>query len=547
MHDATGLQDLIAEYGRLKAMDGHTPQSRGQRFNEVVATMLRCWGLEAQESVRAVGEIDVAFSLGNQRYVLEAKWEKARADTGHVAKLQRRVAQRLQGTVGIFLAMAGYTADALDEVNRGARLEVLLLDRVHFEAMLSGLVPPSELLGLLHDRASFRGESYTPLLTLLKSDATRAAPKVIFDTLECGSDVPFGEQQDASIEALFTLSNSNQIGIAVRKDGHLLATSHLGIIDVDLAKRRCAWAVPIADCHRSPLIQSDGAILFARRYGIGRFFEGELEIVAGGFSSTTCLIGKNDDSYWVLDNGDLVGTPGPSITRLGSRLGDEARHSLPYPTSSASNAIWLNDDTLVTIGNPGFLVMNLASGASRMIRTARSNPMGLARIGSNVILILSDSVLGVADIATERYADIMTLDLRPSVNEIAADITSTFYVASYFGNNATDIKVLRVDFSSNVESVALSVLSDANRDNFSVFQDDIQRLKDTISESNAEETESQRLSRLYNEAHQKVRSGILRPLERAIGSSGLQMGIADGVALDGSVPNGYGGGTVLPT
>jgi hypothetical protein len=89
-----GLQRLIAEYGQLSRLDGHTPQSRGRRFNEVIAETLRCWGIEAQVSVRSAGEIDVAFAIDNQRYVLEAKWEQSKADTGDLAKLQRRVSQR---------------------------------------------------------------------------------------------------------------------------------------------------------------------------------------------------------------------------------------------------------------------------------------------------------------------------------------------------------------------------------------------------------------------------------------------------------------------
>jgi len=95
------------------------------------------FGACSQVSVRSAGEIDVAFAIDNQRYVLEAKWEQSKADTGDLAKLQRRVSQRFQGTIGLFLAMAGYSPDAVHEVDKGGRLEVLLLDRQHFEAMLS--------------------------------------------------------------------------------------------------------------------------------------------------------------------------------------------------------------------------------------------------------------------------------------------------------------------------------------------------------------------------------------------------------------------------
>ncbi len=270
VQDAGGLQRLITEYGRLSRLDGYTPQSRGRRFNEVIAAMLRCWGIDAQVSVRSAGEIDVAFAIGGQRYVLEAKWEQSKADTGDVAKLQRRVGQRFQGTVGLFVAMAGYSPDALDEVDRGGRLEVLLLDRQHFEAMLSGLVPPHELLKLIHDRAAFRGEAHTPLLALLTTAS--ALPAASFEAAsELGDGFVLSAHDGIACTPLFTLPDSNQLGIAIRDINRLLVTTQDGVVEVNLGRQRCSWAVPIPDCHRNPMVQPNGSILFTRRHGVGRF------------------------------------------------------------------------------------------------------------------------------------------------------------------------------------------------------------------------------------------------------------------------------------
>lgn len=52
-------RELISEYGVLRALNGHTPRSRGQRFNELIVEFLRCWGIEATASVRTSGEVDV--------------------------------------------------------------------------------------------------------------------------------------------------------------------------------------------------------------------------------------------------------------------------------------------------------------------------------------------------------------------------------------------------------------------------------------------------------------------------------------------------------
>ena len=86
-----------------------TPQHGGQRFNEFIAELLRCWGLDRVEAnVRSVGEIDVTFAVDGTRFILEAKWEQSPVDFGPIAKLRGRITQRLAGTRGVLLSMSGY-------------------------------------------------------------------------------------------------------------------------------------------------------------------------------------------------------------------------------------------------------------------------------------------------------------------------------------------------------------------------------------------------------------------------------------------------------
>jgi hypothetical protein len=65
------LRELIDEYGRMRRLEGMTPQQRGQRLNEFIAELLRCWGLDRVDaSVRSVGEIDVTFAVNGTRFIL---------------------------------------------------------------------------------------------------------------------------------------------------------------------------------------------------------------------------------------------------------------------------------------------------------------------------------------------------------------------------------------------------------------------------------------------------------------------------------------------
>ena len=187
--DKAALRRLISEYGQLLRLKGHTAQSRGQRFNGLIAEVLQCWGIDARPSVRGTGEIDVIFAADGVPYVLEAKWLRKKTDTGSIAKLQKRVRQRLTGTYGVFLSMSGYSPEALAEVKDGERLEVMLLDRSHWEAMLSGQVPPARLLGMVRSYAAFHGEAYAPLPELLGSPV----PSLNFDPPDPAAHRPASE------------------------------------------------------------------------------------------------------------------------------------------------------------------------------------------------------------------------------------------------------------------------------------------------------------------------------------------------------------------
>lgn len=546
MHDAVGLQQLIAEYGKLDRLEAHTPQSRGRRFNEVIAAVLQCWGIEAQVSVRSAGEIDVAFTVDGVRYLLEAKWEQTKADTGDVAKLQRRVRQRFAGTVGVFIAMAGYSPDALAEVRQGERLEVLLFDRQHFEAVLSGFVPPRELLKMVHDRAAFRGEAYTPLLTLLAT--LGSPPAALFNqTGELDAGLVQSARNGVSGTLVCVLPDSNQLGITIRDRGGLLVTTQDGIIEVELGRKRSSWAVPIPDCHRNPVLQADGSVLFLRRHGVGQYQSGKLTIVSGGFVGATSLVKQPDGTMWVLSNGDLSGDPGASITRLGIGLGQEVRHPLTYPPRSATNAIWVDESNLVTIGNSGFLITNLASGATRKVDSATSNPMGSVHLGNNVLLTVGDSVaLGLTDLATGKYAEVMRLALRPSVYDITAAPDNHFYLAAYYGNGQQmRIAVVDIAIAPPIEDQIAAAMRDASRGDLSIYSADIECLRSTTAQVK-EETGHERLGRLYNDAFARVTSGLFLPLRAAIESTGLRLGDFSEQPLDGWPPAEYGGAANLP-
>jgi Galactose mutarotase-like len=127
------------------------------------------------------GEIDVAFRLGDSRIILEAKWTTDPISFGPVNLLVTRARQRLEGTIGIFASMAGYTTPALDQVSRsGERVRIVLFDAEHVEALISGLASPHELIDAALEEASATGRTYVGVAELLASHGSPIEPPIGF-------------------------------------------------------------------------------------------------------------------------------------------------------------------------------------------------------------------------------------------------------------------------------------------------------------------------------------------------------------------------------
>jgi hypothetical protein len=431
LRDPAQLRQLIGEYGTLRRLEGHTPQSRGQRFNGLIAEMLRCWGIDAIASDRSAGEIDVLFAADGVRYILEAKWEASKADTGEVAKLQKRVRQRLAGTYGVFLSISGYSAEALADVKDGERLEVLLLDGGHWEAMLGGLISPAELLGLVRDQAAFRGRAYTPVTDLFALSAQ--IPAVSF---EAPSNLPNGglvsAVPDVSAEIVLSKIRSGQLGIACSSPDKLLVTTEDAILDVDLIARNVGMAVPVTRCQRSPVILGDGTILFVRGNGVGRLSEGTITTAAGAFAGNTCLLLNPDGGPWAFDNG---GEPDrtASLTSFGTQFGDQARYEVDYPAAQAFTAAWISATEVLAIGNNGFRVCSPLTGERRGHEALQTNPMGIVHLGKGIVLTAGNAVsLVQTDTQNWNHHEVARLAVSPSVNELTQSPDGAIYLASYY-------------------------------------------------------------------------------------------------------------------
>jgi hypothetical protein len=90
------------------------PQQRGYAFEKYLKKMFDVFGLEARSAFRLVGEqIDGSFLLGDQTYLLEAKWHNELTGASDLHSFQGKVDQRVEWARGLFVSYTGFSSQGL--------------------------------------------------------------------------------------------------------------------------------------------------------------------------------------------------------------------------------------------------------------------------------------------------------------------------------------------------------------------------------------------------------------------------------------------------
>jgi hypothetical protein len=447
------LRKLIDEYSRMRRLDGMSPQQRGQRFNEFIADLLRCWGLERVEAdVRSLGEIDVTFAVDGTRFILEAKWEHSAIDFGPIAKLSGRIRQRLTGTRGVFLSMSGYTPDAVSDMRQGQQPDMLLLDRTHLEAMLSGLFSPIDLFTELVDRASYRGQVQVPLTELLVPSNTAPLPVLRVGSPKDSPPVISETRSGVHAEVVLHGTQPQEIvvdGIAIDSDGRLLLTMPQGIVRADLSSGAAEWAVPIPHCRGSALPRPDGSILVICGEAALRWDGSECQIVAGGFTGGTSLLPGPEGQAWVFDYKKaewLQSGMSVTLTQLGDEMGREERHIVDF-RAGIWNAVWLSGRRFFLAGDGHFGIVDLDKSTSVPIddrlRSPHPDQRGAIRVDEHTVMTATrHGTVYRIDVETGNSDLVARLDMLALGCDMASDDRGRAYVLEHRGGPRALIPIM---------------------------------------------------------------------------------------------------------
>ncbi|WP_217559153.1 restriction endonuclease [Streptomyces sp. GbtcB6] len=323
------------------------PVKRGKAFNSFLGSLLQTGGLEAHTDQRGLDgrdEIDVAFSFEQRHFILEAKWLAEKVNDDALEKLRGRLKVRLPGTIGFFVSMSGYTQYALDKAKFFTG--VLLLDRSHIEALVTGLLTAPDLVSRILSWANRRGGSYPPLDELLSAPADdagnwsppEAAPDVVQQATGVSAAAVLAAQPGTALTGMTTYG------------GNLLLTTGDGVLRLDPATGEVRWVLSLPGSRDSALQTAAGTAVLCGAAVVTTTGSTGITPVAGPFPNLARLLTSPAGELWVFAT---TGPPGyggrHTVTRVAARPAEQWEHSIDFVGKIDDMAL-LPDNRLYLVG-----------------------------------------------------------------------------------------------------------------------------------------------------------------------------------------------------
>lgn len=159
------LSDLVSP---PEAANPHWFQQRGRAFERVINQILAREDMEPRSSMRPSGEeIDGSFAIADCFFLLEAKWQANPIPASSLYAFKGKVDGKLVGTLGIFISMSDYSADAVDALLTGKELNLILFGQKDLLLIEDGKMTMREAIRVKRRYASEYGQPFFALESYL--------------------------------------------------------------------------------------------------------------------------------------------------------------------------------------------------------------------------------------------------------------------------------------------------------------------------------------------------------------------------------------------
>lgn len=139
-------------------------QSRGRAIEGLLRDLLDLESLDPRTAYRPRGEeIDGSFVLDHRVYLLELKWRKNPTPASDLYAFKGKLDGKLDGTIGVFISVTGYSNDAIDALTQGKSLNLILWNGDDLLAVLDGEITFADAQRAKLRYAHERGRPFFPI------------------------------------------------------------------------------------------------------------------------------------------------------------------------------------------------------------------------------------------------------------------------------------------------------------------------------------------------------------------------------------------------
>jgi len=158
MDFANGLASIYERFKNLE-ITHTTPQARGFEFERILGALFHHFDLNVRKPFKLQGEqIDGAFTLGNEEFLLEVKYLQRPVRASEVHAFAGKINANLKTTLGLYISLGGYSPDCLEALSKQSSKSVILMDGMDLICVLDGRIPLTDMLKRKKERAAQTGE-----------------------------------------------------------------------------------------------------------------------------------------------------------------------------------------------------------------------------------------------------------------------------------------------------------------------------------------------------------------------------------------------------
>ena len=154
----------------LMGLHAMTPQQRGFAFERFLNDLFELFQLAPRCSFRLVGEqIDGSFQLGQDVYLVEAKWRNEPTGQSDLLSFSGKVEGKAQWSRGVFISYSGFSPDGLEAFARGKSTRIVCMDGFDLHCVLSHGLNLGEVIAAKVRRAGETNDAFVSVKDLFPS------------------------------------------------------------------------------------------------------------------------------------------------------------------------------------------------------------------------------------------------------------------------------------------------------------------------------------------------------------------------------------------